>query len=79
MSKRLIRMPEVISKTGLRKSVIYKKIRLGEFPGPVRISAKVSTWLESEVDEFIDQRVTERDERAAKRRAFSENGRAATK
>jgi prophage regulatory protein len=65
MSKRLMRMPEVISKTGLRKSVIYKKIRLGEFPEPVRISAKVSTWLESEVDRFIDERVSERDERRA--------------
>ena len=65
MSKRLIQMPEVISKTGLRKSVIYKMIRLGQFPAQVRTSPNVSTWLESEVDEFIDQRVSERNERRA--------------
>jgi prophage regulatory protein len=74
MSKRLIRMPEVISKTGLQKSAIYKLIRFGQFPGPVRVSAKVSAWLESEVDLFIDQRLIERDEREA-RLAFQENGR----
>jgi prophage regulatory protein len=73
VTKRLIRMPEVISKTGLRKSAIYNLIRFGQFPGPVRVSAKVSAWLESEVDLFIEQRLIERDEREA--RAVYERGR----
>ena len=37
MSKRVLRLPEVIEKTGIQKSLIYKKISLGEFPREVRI------------------------------------------
>ena len=61
MSKRLIRMPEVISKTGLQKSIIYKMISQGPVSEASPDFAKDSTgFLELEVDQWIDQRVSER-------------------
>lgn len=55
MSKRLLRRPEVESRTGLSTSAIYEKMAQSEFPKPIRISKRSVAWIESEVDCFIDQ------------------------
>ena len=36
-NERIIRLPEVINTVGLKKSAIYKRIKAGEFPKPVKI------------------------------------------
>jgi len=74
MSESILRLPQVMARVGMGKSLIYKKIGQGRFPKQVQISEKVVGWLSSDIDRFIDQRVSERDERDAKRRAFQENG-----
>ena len=51
---RLIRLPKVEEKTGLRKSSIYG---LPSFPSPVKIGPRASAWVEEEVDEWIAARV----------------------
>ncbi len=60
MTKRLLRLPEVMSKTGLKQSQIYEMARQGEFPGPVSLSPRVTTWVEEEVDQWISERIAER-------------------
>jgi prophage regulatory protein len=59
--KRILRLPAVKSATGLGRSELYDKIRRGEFPPQVKLGPKAVGWLESEVDAWIDQRVSERD------------------
>lgn len=61
MSKSLIRMSKLTVKTGLGKSAIYQKISEGTFPAPVKLTERAVGWIESEVDEWIEQRIAERD------------------
>ena len=50
---RLISLTEVIHKTSLAKSTIYREVSGGRFPKPVPASAGRSAWVESEVDKWI--------------------------
>lgn len=54
---RLIRLPEVVARTGLRKSAIYQRAKDGTFPGSIKIGTYNVAWLESEIDEWVADRV----------------------
>jgi prophage regulatory protein len=41
---RLLRLPEVESVTGLKKSTIYNLMKAGKFVNPVRISKRCTAW-----------------------------------
>ncbi|OHY90174.1 transcriptional regulator [Vibrio rotiferianus] len=58
---RFIRLKEVISKTGLSRSSIYSLIKEGRFPTSVPIGSRAVAWVESEVEEFLEESVQERD------------------
>ena len=54
---RLIRLPNVLNRTGLARSTIYLRISEGEFPRPISIGKRAVAWLESEIDDWLDQHV----------------------
>lgn len=54
---KLLRLPSVENKTGLKKSSIYKMIQDKEFPSPIKISKRSSAWIAIEVDQWIEQRI----------------------
>ena len=60
-SKRIIRLPIVLVKTGMSKSTMYNKIRAGTFCRPVVIGPRSVGWIEEEVDLFIQSCIAERD------------------
>lgn len=66
---RLLRMPTVTERVGLKRTAIYDMIRTGKFPKPVPLNDKSVGWLESEVDEWIASRVAVRDEEPAQSEA----------
>jgi prophage regulatory protein len=55
--KRILRRPQVQDRVGLTHSQIDSMERRGLFPKRIKISVKAAGWLESEVEEFIEQRV----------------------
>ena len=57
---RLIKLKEVIEKTSLGRSTIYEFMTKGTFPKQVSLGAKSVAWVESEVDDWIMDRVEER-------------------
>src|SRR5262245_32001124 len=61
---RLLRLAEVRRKTGLSTSTIYLLMTRGKFPRQVHIGEKVSAWIEGEIDQFIADRIAERDAKA---------------
>ena len=62
----LLRLPEVERATGLKRSAIYARIASNEFPKPVRLTARTVGWLESEITDWINQRVAaSRNQKAA--------------
>ena len=58
---RLIKLKDVMSNTGLGRSTIYKYIAEGMFPKPVSLGARAVAWVESEVDDWILDKVEQRD------------------
>jgi prophage regulatory protein len=60
-TKRILRLPAVQDKTGLRRTCIYEGMAEGEFPKHIVLGKKAVGWLESEVDEWIDAQVAKRD------------------
>ncbi len=57
--KQLIKLSEVMQYTSLSKSSIYAFISDGTFPKQISIGARGSAWLKSDVDNWIDKRVSE--------------------
>ncbi len=58
---RIIRLKEVIDSTGLARSTIYKNIAEGNFPKPVPLGNRCVGWVESEVHDWILEKIRERD------------------
>lgn len=56
---RLIRRKEVQAKTGLGASSIYALMKTGEFPQCLNLSERRVAWIESEVDQWIAQRIAQ--------------------
>ena len=50
---RLLRLPDVMNKTGYGKAWIYHLIKEGAFPQPIKIGTRAIAFIESEVDEWI--------------------------
>ena len=58
---RLLRMPAVIERCGLSRTTIYMRIAIGTFPKQIPVGPRVSAWLESEIEAWIDECVQARD------------------
>lgn len=58
---KFLRLSDVIDRTGLGRSTIYRLIELGEFPRQVTITLKTVGWVEKEIDEWILSKIEQRD------------------
>ena len=68
---RLIRLPEVLSRTGYGRTSIYRKMEEGTFPkclklgGPIndhnKFDSRAIAWIEDEVDQWVESIIEERD------------------
>jgi len=61
----IIRLPEVKGMTGLGRSKIYALIAEGTFPKQVKLGCSSSGWVESEVQQWINDCVADRDNAVA--------------
>jgi len=50
---RLLRLPEVIERVGLRRSAIYQRMSEGRFPRSCSLGPKCSVWVETEIEQWI--------------------------
>ena len=57
---RILRRPDVEIQTGLSRSTIYDLMKAHKFPRPVPLGEKSVGWLESEIENWIAERVAER-------------------
>lgn len=62
-SLKLLRIKSVIQMTGLSRSYIYSLAEQGLFPKSVRLvpGGTGVAWLQSEIEEWINTRINERD------------------
>lgn len=56
MTGRILRLPEVLSRTGLGRSSVYEYERLGKFPKRVRLGARAIGWHQSDIEAWMAAR-----------------------
>ncbi len=54
----LIKLPEVLRRTALGKTTIYTLIKSGEFPAQISLGGKSVAFIESEVNQWISDRIS---------------------
>lgn len=56
---RIIRLPEVINRTGRSRSSIYQDVADGYFPAPIKLgrNARAIGWPESVIEDWIQERI----------------------
>lgn len=70
--EKIIRLNTVLSRTGLSRTTLYRKIAEGTFPRQVKISVHGAGWHESAINRWIADPAgwrVERDDRGPDRRA----------
>ena len=59
---KILRLPEVIARVGLKRASIYRYISEKQFPKSVRIGVRAVGWLEHEIDGWLQRCWTARDD-----------------
>ena len=57
--KRLIRVPEVLRRVGFSRTTMYELIKEGRFPDKVIIGARSVAFVESEIDAWIENTISD--------------------
>lgn len=60
MSERILRRPEVQTRTGLSRSTIYDAMARGEFPKPIKLGLRAVGWSEAEITAWLETRKANR-------------------
>jgi len=59
--RRVLRLPEVLLRTGKRRTSLLHAVRRGDFPRPIHLGPRAIGFVETEVEAWIDARMAERD------------------
>lgn len=54
----LLRCKSVLERTGLKRSSLYNLISKGEFPKPIKITAKAAAWPSNDVENWVLERIS---------------------
>lgn len=57
MAERILRIREVVDRTGLSRPTVYRLVHSGSFPRQVQLSTQCVGWKESEIDAWIEARL----------------------
>ncbi|WVD62842.1 AlpA family transcriptional regulator [Orbus mooreae] len=55
----ILRLPEVIRRTGFKRSHVYQLIREGKFPQSMRIGVRSVGWDSYDVQQWIEERLNQ--------------------
>lgn len=50
---RLLRLPEVMARVGMKRSAIYQRMSEGRFPKSRSLGPKCVVWVEAEIDAWV--------------------------
>ena len=64
MTEQFLRLPTVASMVGWSRITIYRAVKDGRFPKPVKLGARSIAWPESEIAKWQEARKAERNEAA---------------
>ena len=64
-STKVLRLRAVLERVGIGKTAVYAAIKNGEFPAPIKLSARAVGWREADVEQWINERPRTVEARAA--------------
>ena len=56
MQDKMLRPPEVMARTGLSRTTIWRHVRAGTFPAPLVLGKASIGWPESAIKKWLDSR-----------------------
>ena len=56
MTNKVLRRREVEALTGLSRATIYRHLRAGTFPRPIRLTDRLVGWLERDIEAWLTSR-----------------------
>jgi prophage regulatory protein len=57
----ILRITDVSALVALSRATIYRKVRAGTFPRPLRLGSHAVGWMAGELEAWIEERRRERD------------------
>lgn len=60
MQESILRIGDVKNITGLSNTTLYAMMKNGEFPKPIPLSKQAKGWVSSEVNGWIQARISQR-------------------
>lgn len=58
---RVLKLKEVVARTGLTRPTINRQVRLGRFPRAIQLSEARFGWLENELNDWLAERIQQRE------------------
>ncbi len=59
MKKNIVRPAEVVARTGLSRTTLWRQVRAGSFPAPMKLTDGGAVgWFEAQVEEWLASRPT---------------------
>ncbi len=59
-TSRILRLPEVMKRTGLCRSMVYQLEARRGFPARIKLSERAVGWMESEINAWLKARADQR-------------------
>nr|WP_315486789.1 AlpA family transcriptional regulator [uncultured Undibacterium sp.] len=53
----ILRLPQILARTGISRSSVYSFIKAGTFPKPISLGARAIGFLSSDIDDWIASRI----------------------
>ena len=57
MEHQILRLTDVKAMTGLSSSTIYLRMAEGKFPKKINLGSRAVGWINTEVNEWIEERI----------------------
>lgn len=59
MAYSILRLPEVIARTGLSRSTIYLRMKQNAFPPQISLGGRAVGWLDEDINGWLQDRIEE--------------------
>ena len=56
MTDRLLTRHEVEARCGIARTTVYRLMRSGQFPEPIKVGARAVRWPASEIEAWVSER-----------------------
>lgn len=50
---KILRLRRVLEKTGMGRSSVWRMVKEGTFPAPIKLSPRMVGWVEEEVNDWL--------------------------